>query len=340
MAGLARVIAESRGEDPEEDLESCSPWSRGSPPEEALEALDRSTGRPALAPQPPPPVRPVSGPTGAGDWPLSFDQERLAHAPADDPELVSWNVDAASRIRGPLDVPALLAAFAAHRPPPRGLAHHVPGRGRPAGAAGRTAWSPRDVSRHRPDRPAAGDCASRPAARALFDADAGPVRPGERSAGARRAGPPRRGRDHLCLLTVHHLVTDWITFQICCAASWLTIYEAVRAAAPVCSPAAAGAVPGLRRSGSASGSGRGAADGRVSWRRERLEGFPLALELPTDRPRPAGAEPARRPAAGPAPAASARSGCAAWRGARGSTLFMAVLAVLGGPAPARLRPGE
>lgn len=81
-----------------------------SPEQRALfDQLRQRQSRPA--PRTPPPVRPVSGPTGVGDWPLSFDQERLWQLHRDHPGLVSWNVDAGSRVTGELDVPLFLAAF-------------------------------------------------------------------------------------------------------------------------------------------------------------------------------------------------------------------------------------
>ena len=63
------------------------------------------------APRVPPPVRPVSGPLGLGDWPLSFDQERLWRLHQEDPRLISWNVDAGSYVSGDLDLPRFLAAI-------------------------------------------------------------------------------------------------------------------------------------------------------------------------------------------------------------------------------------
>src|SRR5262249_9397273 len=59
----------------------------------------------------PPPVEPVSGPLGLGDWPLSSARERLWRLHQEAPRLVSWNVDAGSRLSGALDLPAFLAAL-------------------------------------------------------------------------------------------------------------------------------------------------------------------------------------------------------------------------------------
>src|SRR6187402_26330 len=78
-----------------------------SPEQRAL--FEKLRARPAV--RTPPPVPSVSGSTGVGDWPLSFDQERLWRMHQDDPALVSWNVDAGSHMKGALDVPRFLAAF-------------------------------------------------------------------------------------------------------------------------------------------------------------------------------------------------------------------------------------
>ena len=66
-----------------------------SPEQRALcEKLRRAQAPPP--PRTPPPVSPVSGPLGLGDWPLTFDQERLWQLHRDRPGLISWNVDAGS----------------------------------------------------------------------------------------------------------------------------------------------------------------------------------------------------------------------------------------------------
>ena len=113
-----------------------------SPEQRALfEKLRRKQSPPA--PRTPPPVRPVSGPSGAGDWPLSYDQERLWELHRRDPRLIAWNVDAGSRVRGELDVPAFLGAF--HELVRRHAAWRTTF---PASAAGRcsgstSSWPPR-----------------------------------------------------------------------------------------------------------------------------------------------------------------------------------------------------
>jgi len=80
------------------------------PEQRALFEALRQKQRPAT-PAAPPPIERVSGPRGVGDWPLTFDQERLwfLHqlAPADS----SYNMIAATRLMGELDATALEAAL-------------------------------------------------------------------------------------------------------------------------------------------------------------------------------------------------------------------------------------
>ena len=67
-------------------------------------------------------------------------------------------------------------------------------------------------------------------------------------------------------------------------------------------------------------------EAQLAWWREQLAGAPPALELPTDRPRPAVQTSEREHAvAFPWPTVTARR-CGAWRRREGATLFMALLA--------------
>ncbi|HKH46546.1 MAG TPA: condensation domain-containing protein [Thermoanaerobaculia bacterium] len=277
IAGLAGAVARARGEESAEDLEALLAFVEGLSKEEALEVL----ARPAAAPQPPP-VQPVSGPSGAGDWPLSFDQERLLRMHLDNPELVSWNVDVGSRIHGPLQVPHLLAAFAAI------VQRH---------AAWRTTFPVVDgqrVQRVHPwmaphftlidltalpaeRREAAGREALFERTRALFDLERGPL--------VRVSLARLHERDHLSQFTIHHLVTDWITFHVC----WrelLAIYDAHRNGRPPALPPLPVQYPDFVLWEREWLQGEVLRQETEFWQRE-LEGFPLALELPTDKPRPA-----------------------------------------------------
>lgn len=252
-----------------------------SPEQRALFEKLRQQAKPAVRTSPPiPPVQPVSGPTGVGDWPLSYDEERLWRMHQDDPALVSWNVDAGSRVRGELDVPVFLAAF-------RELIRRH--------AAWRTSFpivDGRPVQRVHPwlephvsfldlsalpgeVRETAAHAAIYDHTRTPFDLARGPL--------VRMALVRLAERDHLYLVTIHHTVTDWITYQIFFG-ELMQIYEALHAGRPPSLP-----IP-LQFPDYAVWE-RDWFQGDVFeeearfWRRE-LEGFPLVLELPADRPRP------------------------------------------------------
>jgi hypothetical protein len=276
--------------------------------------------------RPPPPVHPVSGPSGVGDWPLSYDQERLWRLHQDHPELVSWNVDAGSQVRGRLDIPLFLAAL-------RELVRRH--------AAWRTTFvtvDGRPVQRvHAFVEPAAAliDLSALPAAmreptghRAIYDHTRDPFDL-ERGPLLRvvlvRLSAEESAEDHLYLVTIHHLVTDWITYQIFFA-ELMAVYAALRAGRP--SPLAP---PPLQYPDFAVWErewlrGEVLAAEADFWRRE-LAGFPLVLDLPGDRPRPPVQSQRgglHRMSAGPE--RSERLRALARR--EGATTFMAVLAAL------------
>lgn len=295
-----------------------------SPEQRALfEKLRKQQSQPATPRSPmPPPVARVSGPMSLGDWPMSFDQERLMKLHAENPDMVSWNVDACSRIAGDLDVTAIVAGFreiarvqaawrttypAVNGQPLQRVHEHV----EPHVAVIDLTALPPEL------REATARAALFERTRALFDFEHGPLV---------RATLVRLGeREHLCLVNAHHSVTDWITFQHC----WrdlLLVYEAYRAGRPW----RLQEIP-VQFADFAVWE-RQWLQGEVLeafagfWRKE-LEGFPLVLELPADHPRPAvqtqrggmfraqvGAE------------ASERLRAVARR--EGATTFMAVLAVL------------
>jgi hypothetical protein len=288
-----------------------------SPEQRAL--FEKLRARPVV--RTPPPVQPVSGPTGVGDWPLSFDQERLWRMHQADPTLVSWNVDAGSRVRGELDLPVFLAAF-------RELIRRH--------AAWRTTFSTLegqpvqrvhpwlephvsflDVSAlPEPIREQAGHAAIYDHTRTPFDLERGPL--------VRMALVRLAARDHLYLVTIHHIVTDWITYQIFFG-ELMQVYEALRSGrtSPLPAPLQFPDYALWERDWF---QGEVFDDEARFWR-QALEGFPLVLDLPADRPRP--------------PIQSQRGGLfrvrvgaertdrlrALARG-EGATMFMAVLAVL------------
>ncbi|MFL6199847.1 MAG: amino acid adenylation domain-containing protein [Thermoanaerobaculia bacterium] len=248
-----------------------------SPEQRALFEKLRDQQRKARPPQAPP-VRRVTGPTAEGDWPLSLDQERFWFMEQLYPGGAGLNITAATRMRGPVSMAAVAAAL-------DGIVRRH--------AAWRTAFplvDGRPVQRVAPPRPqplALIDLTGLPAERreaealrlvgegtaAPFPLETGPL---VRSALA-RLDPA----DHVCLLTVHHLATDWISFQI-----------AFGELAALCSGTPASALPeppvqypdfAVWQREWLQGE---ILDGLVAWWRGQLDGFPLALELPTDRPRP------------------------------------------------------
>ncbi|HVG07740.1 MAG TPA: amino acid adenylation domain-containing protein, partial [Thermoanaerobaculia bacterium] len=127
-----------------------------------------------------------------------------------------------------------------------------------------------------------------------------------------------RPEDHLCLLTIHHLVTDWISFQIVWS-ELAALYAGVTGlpVPPVQYPDFA-----IWQREWLQGE---ALEGLVSWWRGRLADTPLVLELPTDRPRPAVARMRgdQRLVYLPRPLSE---GLRALAQREGATLFMAVLA--------------
>jgi hypothetical protein len=296
-----------------------------SPEQRALfeKLRERQPRRPE--PRTPPPVRPVSGPSGVGDWPLSFDQERLWQLHRENPALISWNVDAGSHVRGELDLPIFLAAF------------HALIRRHAAWRATFPVVDGRPVQRVHPflaPEAALVDVSALPAElreraghRAIYDHTRNPFDL-ERGPLLRIALVRLAEREHLYLLTIHHLATDWITFQILFA-ELMQVYAALRAGLPsplsVLPPLPA-QYPDFVVWEREWLQGEVLAAEAEHWRRE-LAGFPPTLDLPTDRPWPA----VQRQRGG---LYRARAG--AERSARlrslarreGGTTFIAVLAVL------------
>jgi hypothetical protein len=283
-----------------------------SPEQRALFEKLRQAG-PAL--RTPPPVRPVSGPTGVGDWPLSFDQERLWQLHQDQPGMVSWNVDAGSRVQGELDVPRFLTAF--HEL----IRRHAAWRttfpvvdGRPVQRV--HAWvEPEvnfvDVSALPVElrEPVARDTIYRHT-RQPFDLARGPL--------LRIALVRLADREHLYLVTMHHLVTDWITYQIFFS-ELIQLYESAALPSPQQFPDYVLWEREWLQGDTLEEEAR-------FWRRE-LEGFPLVLELPADRPRPA--VQSQRGGLLEVRAGAERTNRLRVLARReGATMFMAVLAVL------------
>jgi amino acid adenylation domain-containing protein len=286
---------------------------------ETLRDRQRRAARLQPTPQPPP-IRRVSGSSGEGDWPLSLDQERFWFMEQLRPSGAGLNIAAASRMRG------LLSLAAVERALDEIVRRHAAWRTTfPALAGGPV----QRVVAARRQRLACVDLSGLPAARreaeaqSLVGLDAAEPFDLERGPLVRttllRVGP----RDHLCLLTAHHLVVDALSFQIV----WVELAALYAAAATGGTTALP--EPPVQYSDFALWQrewlqGEVLAD-LVAWWRERLDGFPPALDLPTDRPRP----PLMRMRGGRrrvsfSPALSA--GVRALARQEGATLFMAVLA--------------
>jgi hypothetical protein len=274
------------------------------------------------APRQPPPVRPVSGPRGLGDWPLSYDQERLWRLHQDDPGLIAWNVDAGSYVSGDLDLPRFLAAL------DELVRRHAAWRtsfpvvdGRPVQRVVEflpAAVSLLDLSALPSERrQRVGLDATYEETRVPFDLARGPL--------LRLALVRFGAREHLYLLTIHHLVTDWITFQIFFR-ELMAVYAAFGAGRPSPLPPPALQYPDYVVWEREWLTDEILAAEAAFWRRQ-LAGFPLALELPTDRPRPA----VQSQRGGLSPVAAGRPRTERLRTlarAEGATMFMATLAVL------------
>ena len=203
---------------------------------------------------PPPPSR---LPRGAADLPLSFAQERLWFLDQLEPGSAAYNMPAALRLRGRLDVPALAASLAEI------VRRHEALRTTFSVAVG----GGRSGDRRRPPRfasarwstsaalPAAARGARRPAARRRrrrrpFDLARGPLlRRAARSRLAGRTSTP-------ALLTLHHIVARRLVDggPGAGAGGALTVF---RGRAALASAGAAAPVRGLRGLAAARGFGRG-----------------------------------------------------------------------------------
>jgi amino acid adenylation domain-containing protein len=293
------------------------------PEQRALFEKLREKQRRAARVHTPPPIPAVSGDPGGngeGDWPLSLDQERFWFMEQLYPERAGLNIAAATRMRGRLPIAAVAAGLAE-------IARRH--------AAWRTTFPIVDgapVQRVSPSggpRLAVVDLQALPAERreaeALrlvgldvaepFDLARGPL--------VRASLILLGADDRVCLLTIHHLITDWISYQIVWG-ELAAFCDAFAHGRTVAMP-----VPPVRYSDFAIWQ-REWLQGEVledliAWWRERLEGVPLALELPTDRPRPALARMrgGRRAAVLPRGLSDALRDLARREGA---TPFMAVLA--------------
>jgi len=246
---------------------------------EALRQKQRQTATAASVA--PPPIERVSGPRGAGDWPLTFDQERLWFLYLLDPEGTSANMIMVTRLRGDLDVAALAAgingAVARHGswrttfPMVAGLPRQrvapslvlplpmVDLSGLPA-----ERWEPTVLA-------LANDAVRRP-----FSLELGPL--------VRVTLVRLSPREHVCVMIVHHIVSDLASFQV----FWGEL-SALYGAAAGGKPSPLPPLPAQfvdfavwQRQWMAGEVLRE----ELEWWRRQLQGFPLVLDLPADRPRP------------------------------------------------------
>ncbi len=256
-------------------LSALSPAQR-----ELFERLQEKQ-RQSRARRTPPPVEPVSGPLGLGDWPLSFDQERIWKLHQLDPRLISWNVDAGSYVDGDFDLPTFLAAL--HDL----VSRHAAWRtvfpvidGRPVQRV--VPWIAPEVTRI-DLRALPPELRERAGHRAIFDHTRNPFDL-ERGPLVRMALVQLGPREHLYLLTIHHLVTDWITFQIFFRELMLA-YLARQEGRPSPLPPLPAQFPDYVLWERRWWQGETLAEEAAFWQRE-LADFPLVLDLPADRPRP------------------------------------------------------
>lgn len=252
------------------------------PEQRALfEALRTRQRKAAARPPQPPPVPRRTAPTAEGDWPLSFDQERLWTLCHANPGSTANNIDAASRLRGPVDVGAIAASL-----------NEIVRRH----AALRTTFPRVDgrpvqrVAAHRRQHLALLDLSALPAGlretaaesallhaiRAPFDLADGPL--------MRTSLLRLDASEHVCLLVIHHLATDWITFQTFFY-ELAHLYDAACEGRPSPLPEPPLQYPDyvLWQRDWLQGE---ALQAHLDWWREHLEGFPPVLALPADRPRP------------------------------------------------------
>ena len=230
----------------------------------------------------PPPITRVSGPDGAGDWPLSFDQERLWILSLLDPESTAYNLLSTTRLIGDLDLPAL-----------HGALQEIVRRQ----AAWRTTFPAVDGVPVQRVAPAA------PLLFPLVDLTALPpvlrepvalglVGEAVRQPISLERGPLARfnlirlsASEHVCLGAVHHIVSDQITFQL----FWRELgilYAALGAGRPSPLPELPAQLSDfvVWQRGWLQGEALASA---LGWWQEQLLDFPQVLDLPADRPRPA-----------------------------------------------------
>ncbi len=213
-----------------------------------------------------------------GDLPLSSGQQRLWFLDRLEPGTATWNIPAAVRLRGDLDVAALTAALRAV------VARHE---------ALRTTFTAVGELAVQVIAPALElavprvDLAALPAAirdaEALRLAAAEAGRPFDLAAGplVRMTLVRTESCEHLALVTLHHIIADGASVEVLLR-ELAALYPDGKSTALPELPIQPVDVAAWQAAHLAS-----VAEARLAWWRERLDGAPPLLELPTDRPRPA-----------------------------------------------------
>ncbi|HSK77319.1 MAG TPA: amino acid adenylation domain-containing protein, partial [Thermoanaerobaculia bacterium] len=240
-------------------------------------AVDRELRGGTAGPEEPPLSRAPRG----RPLPLSFAQERLWFLDRLAPGCAAYNIPAGLRLAGDLSVPALAAALAevsrrhealrtTFLETPEGPVQQIGGRPVLKLPAVDLTGCPEALREPELLRLAVAE-AQRP-----FDLERGPLA---------RATLVRRGeREHVLLLTLHHIVSDGWSMGVL-VREVAELYEAFSQGRPSPLPelpvqSADCAVWQRRRLA------EGALESRLAWWRGYLEGAPTVLDLPSDRPRP------------------------------------------------------
>ncbi|MFP2910880.1 amino acid adenylation domain-containing protein, partial [Pyxidicoccus sp. 3LFB2] len=214
--------------------------------------------------------------------PLSFSQQRLWFLEQLAPDSAFYNVPAAVRLTGPLDVPALEQSFEALMGRHESLRTTFRAEGglpvQVVSPAGRVTLHVVDLS----GRP---DSEREQEARRLTEAES--LRPFDLSQGPllRTTLLKLAEQEHLLVLTLHHIVSDgWSTDIL--VREVAALYEAFSEARTPVLPELPVQYPDYALWQREWLKGE-VLDAQLGYWKQQLEGSPAALELPTDKPRPA-----------------------------------------------------